>query len=76
MKKFDSNAATVSTNSEETAQATNAAFRDGLFLGQRDAKEGRQHQPTTSRWTAEADRRDFAAGYRLGYAKITAAPGS
>ena len=47
--------------------AVNAAFRDGVYLGRRDAEAGSKPSPLKSRWNSEADRRAFAAGYFQGY---------
>jgi hypothetical protein len=42
---------------------TDAAFRDGLFLGRQDAEHGRKPHLSTGRWNLEADRRLFVSGY-------------
>ena len=44
-----------------------AAFRDGVYLGRRDAQSGNKPSPVKSRWSSEEDRRSFAAGYYRGY---------
>lgn len=46
---------------------TDAAYRDGLFLGQRDAHQGRLRHVSAGRWSASADRAMFTSGYELGY---------
>jgi hypothetical protein len=48
---------------------TDAAYRDGLFLGQLDAKQRRGVHVCVGRWSAASDRNSFAAGYETGYAK-------
>ncbi len=48
-------------------QATNGAFRDGLYVGRMDASTGRDAHVSSGRWSRENDRASFAAGYRAGY---------
>jgi len=43
-----------------------AAFRDGLFLGHRDAEHGRRRHLSSGRWSSDADRRLFVSGYLQG----------
>jgi uncharacterized protein with FMN-binding domain len=50
---------------------TDAAFRDGLFLGQRDAEQGRLRHISAGRWSATGDRAKFTTGYELGYVTAT-----
>jgi hypothetical protein len=47
-----------------------AAFRDGVFQGQLDAKHGRKAHLSTGRWSAEADRRLFVSGYLQAYGEM------
>ena len=54
----------------EVNQATDAAYRDGLFLGQFDANRGRTPHMCVGRWSTASDRSSFAAGYEAGYAKV------
>jgi hypothetical protein len=49
------------------ATASSAAYRDGLFLGERDALAGTKPSPVKSRWSTDADRQSFAQGYFHGY---------
>jgi hypothetical protein len=49
---------------------TEAAFRDGLFLGRLDAEHGRKPHLSTGRWSVEADRRLFVSGYLQAYGEI------
>ncbi len=44
-----------------------AAFRDGLFLAHFDAQHGRKAHIASGRWSSDADRALFIAGYRQGY---------
>lgn len=53
-------------------QATNAPFRDGLYLGTLTAKAGSAPHLATGRWAKDQDRLSFAAGYRLGYSQANA----
>ena len=46
---------------------TNAAFRDGLYLGGFDAKTAQPAHLATGRWSRELDRVSFNAGYAVGY---------
>jgi len=72
---FWAGAATVITGVQsnvrkaEVNQATDAAYRDGLFLGQFDANRGRTAHVCVGRWSTVSDRTSFAAGYEAGYAK-------
>jgi hypothetical protein len=47
-----------------------AAFRDGLFLGRRDADGGRRRHLSSGRWSGDADRRLFVSGYLQGYREM------
>jgi len=60
------------TASDNAAHATNAAFRDGLFLGTLTAKRGGEYHAATGRWATDEDRASFIAGYRQGYAEMLA----
>lgn len=51
-------------------RATDAAYRDGLFLGQLDATQGRAAHISVGRWSLAGDRESFLAGYQAGYAKL------
>ncbi len=50
---------------------TNAAFRDGLYLGRLDARESRAAHLATGRWSRDLDRASFNAGYGVGYMQIS-----
>jgi len=49
------------------ATATNAAFRDGLYLGKLTAKQGGSPHISRGRWSSESDRAAFAQGYQEGF---------
>jgi hypothetical protein len=53
------------------AQAGNAAFRDGLYLGKLSARQGEIPHISSGRWSSYADRTAFAQGYRAGYQSAT-----
>jgi hypothetical protein len=55
-------------------RATDAAYRDGLFLGRFDANQGRAAHMCVGRWSSEADRDSFVAGYKAGYATLEDQP--
>jgi hypothetical protein len=59
-------------NNNNAALETDAAYRDGFFLGELDARQGRKARLSLSRWNAEKDRIAFKAGYELGYKKALA----
>jgi hypothetical protein len=47
-----------------------AAFRDGLFLGRRDADSGSRRHLSSGRWSSGPDRRLFVSGYLQGYREM------
>lgn len=47
--------------------ATDAAFRDGLYLGKLAAQTRQLRPAPTGRWSTGHDRALFAAGYQRGY---------
>jgi hypothetical protein len=49
------------------AQITDAAFRDGLYLGRLAAEHGAEPHLAIGRWSALEDRSSFTAGYQEGY---------
>jgi hypothetical protein len=49
---------------------TDAAFRDGLFLGRQDAEQGRKPHLSTGRWSVAEDRRLFVSGYLQAYGEM------
>ena len=65
------NHAPASRNSDAAAiiHATDAAYRDGLYLGRLDAQAGRPRHVAAGRWSQDADRSSFRAGYSAGYSQ-------
>lgn len=55
------------TGLAERQLALDGAFRDGLFVGQLTAKDGRPLRPPVGRWSSDSDRASFLAGYHRGY---------
>ena len=55
------------SSSIQTAHATSAPYRDGLYLGKLAAARSGESQISTGRWTTEADRASFKAGFQQGY---------
>ena len=47
--------------------SNDAAFRDGLYLGQLARRANSPMRPPVARWSTEKDRASFVAGYRHGY---------
>ena len=54
------------------SQATNAAYRDGLFLGSFAARRGEDFHAAEGRWARDEDRQAFVDGYRAGYDAVLA----
>lgn len=65
-------ATTGQSRKPDSTHATDAAYRDGLFLGKFDAQSGRVRRVCVGRWSAETDRAAFASGYKDGYARADA----
>jgi hypothetical protein len=59
----------ANVRSAERSQHNDAAYRDGLYLGQFDARQGREAHTCVGRWSMVSDRNSFAAGYEAGYTK-------
>ena len=53
-------------------QATDGAFRDGLFLGKLAAERGAKSHVAVGRWATVEDRASFTAGYQRGYTQSLA----
>jgi hypothetical protein len=51
-------------------QATNGAYRDGLYLGTLAAGRGDRYHASVGRWAREEDRAAFDAGYEQGYPMV------
>jgi hypothetical protein len=54
-------------SSIQTVRATSAPYRDGLYLGKLAAARGGESHISTGRWTTEADRASFKAGFQQAY---------
>ena len=52
--------------------STDAAYRDGLYLGRLDAEAGRRPHLAIARWNQTADRNLFRAGYNEAYSQAIA----
>ena len=55
------------SSSVQTTRATSAPYRDGLYLGKLAAAGGGEPHISSGRWTTEADRVSFTAGFQQGY---------
>ena len=51
----------------EVDQATDGAYRDGLYCGRLDRSSSKSEHATWGRWSNDLDRRAFVQGYRRGY---------
>lgn len=51
----------------DRALATDGAYRDGLYVGRLAAERGLAVRPPTGRWSNQADRESFEAGYRRAF---------
>ena len=60
--RSSSNSSTV-----EGEQATNGPFRDGVYLAKLAVQNGEPSHISAGRWTANADRESFVAGYKRSY---------
>jgi hypothetical protein len=69
-------AAAVHYSRSDFGGPTDAAFRDGLFLGRQDAEHGRKPHLSTGRWSADADRRLFVSAYLQAYGEMFGASGN
>jgi hypothetical protein len=66
----------MQVSTTEATQQTDAAFRDGFYLGRLDAEDGRKVRPSVGRWSAPKDRASFLAGYQQGYEETRATKNS
>jgi hypothetical protein len=57
---------------ETISQATNGAYRDGLFVGKLSAEHGAKARAPIGRWATAEDRASFTAGYQRGYGESLA----
>jgi hypothetical protein len=60
-------ARTPEATSRNTSQMIDAAFRDGVYLAQLDAQNGKKPHLMSGRWSANADRAMFIVGYEQAY---------
>ncbi len=58
---------TLKSTGLATKHPTNAAYRDGLYLGKLDAKANLPAHLASGRWSRDLDRASFNAGYGAGY---------
>lgn len=49
-------------------QGTNAAYRDGYYMGKNDFSAGRENHIASGRWSTMTDRAQYEAGYDAGFA--------
>ena len=54
-------------SNQAVAQNSDAAFRDGLYLGRLAAECGAEPHVARGRWATLGDRALFSAGYQEGY---------
>lgn len=54
----------------DAVMETDGAYRDGVFWGELDARQGRKVQPSIGRWSNEKDRALFKSGYENGYREV------
>jgi hypothetical protein len=59
---------------ENPAFASDPAYRDGLYQAKLDAREGRAPHFAVGRWSTEAARASYIAGYQDGYRKSSDTP--
>src|SRR5260370_42130450 len=60
------------TATNNVAQITDGAFRDGLYLGRLAAEGGSEPHVAVGRWATAEDRSSFTAGYHWGYSELLA----
>jgi hypothetical protein len=61
---------------DDSAQALNGAFRDGLYQGRLDARRGTEPHVASGRWATDQDRAWFRRGYWRGYSELLASKAS
>jgi hypothetical protein len=54
-----------------SSQSIDGAFRDGLYLGKLNARDGNEQHMASSRWSAGKDRASFIDGYHRAYAETS-----
>lgn len=60
-------ASTLASSTAQVQHGTDAAYRDGLFMGKHDAAEGRLRHVSAGRWSAASDRTQYQTGYDAGF---------
>jgi hypothetical protein len=60
-------ASMLHTDNRTSAPTTDAAFRDGMYLGRLAAEAGAEPHIARGRWATLGDRALFSAGYQEGY---------
>lgn len=66
-------AAHLGQNAANNSQAGSGAFRDGVYQARLDAQLGRKAHLRSGRWSSDADRTSFVAGYEQEYNQLFAA---
>lgn len=56
----------------DVSEATNGAFRDGLYLGKLAAERDGGPHIAAGRWSSAGDRASFSAGFQRGYSEVLA----
>ena len=60
----------ASNLSRQTAdELTDAAYRDGVYVGHLHRRMGMQEHVTYGRWSRAEDRESFIRGYQVGYSE-------
>jgi len=60
------------SSNQTVAQATDGAFRDGMYLGKLAAERGQGSHVAIGRWATPKDRSSFTTGYQQGYNEFLA----
>jgi hypothetical protein len=58
---------TLEADNVQVKHGTDAAYRDGLFMGKHDAEEGRLRHVSAGRWSTPTDRAQYQTGYDAGF---------
>lgn len=72
-RRFVDRAQRTESTSAALQNSTDAAFRDGLYLGKLDAGEDRPAHVLVGRWSRNEDRASFKQGYTQAYEIISLA---
>jgi hypothetical protein len=57
----------------DASQATDPAFRDGMFQAKLDFQDGKRPHAAVGRWNTESARTQFVAGYQQAYREFSEA---